>query len=334
MKSVFFLLFSFFIAAATQADTEKQSARALPNQNTVVGQIDGENVLLKDIETKKINDLRVQLHDALEAEFQDMAVKTLADKDDSYMNLPIDAITDQDIRAFYSNNQLQRQGTLQQLTPQISMYISAYRLKNKIYQIAMEKKALSSNLFAPEVFTVAIPVETAFLRGNEQATTMLMEFSDYQCPYCQSVQPTIQSLIKKYGESVAFGYRHFPLNFHKEARGAAVAIECARDQGKFNEMHALLFQQQRDQSKDDLKALAERIELADMEAFNQCLDDDKYGQRVARDIVVGQSVGINGTPGFIVGRYDPKTGRLTGELLSGARPASSFTEILDKYLNN
>jgi len=334
MKPVFYLFFSLLVAIANQANAEEQTARALPDRNTVVGQIDGQDVLLKDIETKKINDLRVQLHDALEAEFQDKAVKTLADKDDSYIDLPIEAITDQDIKGFYNNNRLQRQGTLKQLTPQISMYISAYRLKSKIYQTAMEKKALSSNLFAPEVFTVTLPVETAFLRGNEQATTMLMEFSDFQCPYCQSVQPTIQSLIKKYGEQVAFGYRHFPLNFHKDARGAAVAIECAREQGKFTEMHALLFKQQRDQTKGDLKALAERIELDSLESFNLCLDDDKYDRRVTRDMEIGQSVGISGTPGFIVGRYDPKTGVLTGELLSGARPESSFTEILDKYLNN
>ncbi len=207
-------------------------------------------------------------------------------------------------------------------------------MNSTLYNLALAKNDLTSYLSKPEAYTVEIPVETAYLRGNEQATTMLMEFSDFQCPYCQRVQPTINKLVNTYGDRVAFGYRHFPLDFHDDADDASIAIECARDQGKFESMHDLLFKQQQDQSREELVDLASEIEIGDMVTFKACLESNKYETRVARDMQVGQSVGITGTPGFIIGRYDPQSGVLKGELLSGAQPESAFVKIITKYLSN
>ncbi len=334
MKFITGLLFA--LVAATSAYAESTS-NALPNHNTIIGKIGDQNILLGDIENQTINRLRGELYQAILAAFQNSSAVTLRDKDPQYGQFTIAPISDSDIEKFYRDNQLQRRGSLDQLKPKIQAYLEAAmvaRLNNRIYGLALQKNDLTSYLSEPEAYTVKIPVETAYLRGNEQATTMLMEFSDFQCPYCQKVQPTIKKLVKQYGENVAFGYRHFPLDFHKDADDASIAIECARDQGEFEPMQALLFKQQRNQSRDELKELASRIELKDIGLFNQCLDSNKYADRVARDMQVGQSVGITGTPGFIIGRYDPKSGLLKGELLSGAQPDSAFVKILEKYLAN
>jgi len=329
------LAVALLTATSAFAGSLLQSTQALPNHSTVIGKIGNKDIHLGDIENRDINKLRIQLYEAIMVAFQQSAAKTLVDENTKYSEFKPQKIAENDIEAFFYSNQLQRKGSLEQLRPQIRAYMEGMvsaRLNNQIFGAALDQRDLTSYLYEPEAFTVEIPVETAYLRGNEQATTMLMEFSDFQCPFCQRVQPTIQKLLAKYGEKMSFGYRHFPLEFHSDADDAAIAIECARDQGKFDDMHGLLFKQQKNQSREELKKLASQIDLKDMDAFNQCLDNNKYETRVARDIQVGQSVGITGTPGFIIGRYDPKSGILKGELLSGARPEVEFENMVSKYL--
>jgi protein-disulfide isomerase len=322
-------LSSAFAAPATEVNI------ALPNHDTVIGKVGEKEIRLGDVENQNINKLRGDLYTAIMAAFQQQAVDALKESNPKYQEFKDPIVTESDIETFYERNQLRSKGSVEQLSPQIRAYMEGMlsaRLNSRVFSVALEEKDLSNYLAEPEAYTVKIPVETAFFRGNEKATTMLMEFSDFQCPFCQKVQPTIQKLISTYGEKVGFGYRHLPLDFHKDADDAAIAIECAREQNAFDAMHALLFKQQRNQSRDELKLLAAKAEVKDLTLFNQCLDDNKYAARVARDIQVAQSVGINGTPGFIIGRYDPEAGTLSGELLSGAQPESQFVRLVEKYL--
>jgi protein-disulfide isomerase len=140
-------------------------------------------------------------------------------------------------------------------------------------------------------------------------------------------------LIKEYGDRVAFGYRHFPLPFHKEADEAAIAVECARDQEKFEELHSLLFENQKNQFVEDLVGYADEIGLKDVDQFEKCIVKEKYRSRVLEDMKAGQQAGVTGTPGFFIGTFDSKTGRVRGELLSGARPLQDFKQSLEKYLD-
>ena len=176
-------------------------------------------------------------------------------------------------------------------------------------------------------------IKTGYLRGNKKASVILLEFSDYQCPFCGRVQPTISRLINDYKDRVAFGYRHFPLSFHKEADEAAIAAECAREQDKFLELHLLLYIRQKAQTSSDLKNYAREIKVRSPEKFDKCLDSEKFRGLVEQDIKDGSKLGITGTPGFLIGAFNPKTGEIKGEVLSGAQPYNVFKKTLDKYLS-
>ena len=162
---------------------------------------------------------------------------------------------------------------------------------------------------------------------------MLLEFSDYQCPYCNRIQPTLRTLINKYKEKVAFAYRHFPLAFHYDADEAAIAAECAGEQGKYGEMHTLLYNNQQALRPVNLKEYARQLKIQNRAKFDQCVDQEKYRDKVNKDINEGKLLGINGTPGFVIGLYDPKTKIVRGELLSGAQPQEEFERLIQKYLN-
>ncbi len=307
---------------------------ALLSEESVIGTVSGKEVLLSDIEDQKINELRMQLHDALQEAFIKHAVTQLTTDSADYKAAAPAQISEQQVETFYQKNNLQGRGSLEQLAPMIREYMEGMakaRDDIQIYQRASLKGDITSRLIKPKEMLLNLPVASAFMRGNQQAGVMVMEFSDYQCPFCKRAQDTVKDLITEYGDRVAFGYRHFPLAFHKEADDAAYAVECARDQGGFEAMHEILFNQS-DLSRAKLKEIAKQINLKDLEQFNSCLDKELYAERVANDMADGQSVGITGTPGFIIGYYDPGAGTLEGELISGAQPANVFISVIEKYL--
>ena len=121
--------------------------------------------------------------------------------------------------------------------------------------------------------------------------------------------------------------------FHKEADEAAIAAECAREQGKFEEIHATLFQNPKAQTIDKLKEYARNIKIKSPLEFDQCLDKEKYRGLVDQDLKDGSDLGITGTPGFFVGLFDSKSGEIQGEVLSGAQPYKAFKQAIDKYLS-
>ena len=201
------------------------------------------------------------------------------------------------------------------------------------YSLALKKGWVISNLKAPSDFLLKGNIKTGYLRGNKKASVILLEYSDYQCPFCGRVQSTINKLLEKYKDRVAFGYRHFPLAFHKEADEAAIASECAREQGKFEEIHGILYLRQKAQDKEDLKNYAREIKIKSPVKFDECLDNEKYRGLVDQDMKDGANLGITGTPGFFVGLFNPKSGEIQGEVLSGAQPYDAFQQTLEKYLS-
>jgi protein-disulfide isomerase len=159
-------------------------------------------------------------------------------------------------------------------------------------------------------------------RGPSQAPVTIVEFSDYQCPYCKRAQATLSQLATKYGDRVAFVYKDFPLEeIHPQARPAAEAAHCAEEQGKFWAYHDALFAASPDFAGDMLQNTAEHNGL-DLKAFGACVDAHKYRERVDRESEQGQSLGVNGTPAFFV----------NGLGLFGAVPLSEFERLIDAEL--
>jgi protein-disulfide isomerase len=176
----------------------------------------------------------------------------------------------------------------------------------------------------PTVLAVVdVSVDDDPARGPEDAAVTIIEFSDFQCPYCgRFFQQTLPQLMQQYGDRIRFVYRDFPLDqIHPNARNAAIAAECADDQGRFWEYHDLLFSNQQALGVPDLKRYAEQLGL-DADAFAECLDSQKYNEEVSADLRDGIQAGVSGTPTFFI----------NGRRVVGAQPLQTFQTIIDQAL--
>ena len=160
------------------------------------------------------------------------------------------------------------------------------------------------------------------IRGDFNAPITLVEFSDFECPFCERHYPTLNKILSDYKGKVRLVYKHFPLGFHPNAQKAAEASECADEQGKFWEYHDKIFENQSSGlSLDKFKQWAKDLGL-DTQRFNACLDSGKYAQKVQADYQEGLQKGVNGTPATFI----------NGQLVSGALPYDSFKQIIDSIL--
>ncbi len=171
---------------------------------------------------------------------------------------------------------------------------------------------------------VEVPIEGRPYWGPEDAPVTLVEFTDYQCPFCRRhidrVYPWIRS---EYGDRVRYVIRNFPLPSHPQADKAAEAAECAFEQGKFWPYHDILFENQIALAPDDLKRYAADVGL-DEEAFADCLDSGAKAEAVTHDVEVGRELGVRLTPTFFIG----------GRKLVGAWPQDSFRVYLEAALED
>ncbi|HUT21804.1 MAG TPA: thioredoxin domain-containing protein [Candidatus Bipolaricaulota bacterium] len=165
----------------------------------------------------------------------------------------------------------------------------------------------------------AIPPLTAddYVKGDPNAKVVLIEYSDFECPYCLMHSQTMEQIEDFYGNQIAISFRNFPLSFHPEAQKAAEAAECAGVQGKFWEMHDKLFDMNEAGTLglDNFKAAAKELGL-NTTKFNQCLDGGEMAARIAEQASLAQQAGVSGTPATFV----------NGDLVSGARPLEDFTD--------
>ncbi len=160
------------------------------------------------------------------------------------------------------------------------------------------------------------------LRGNPDAPVTIVEFSDFQCPFCRAAEPTVKEVLGKYKDKVRFSYRDFPLKqIHAHAEQAAEAARCAGEQGKFWEYHDLLYAGETTLDQAGLTDRARSIGL-DVNRFSTCLASGKFEAPIESDLQVGKRAGVTGTPAFYI----------DGVLLSGAQPLSAFEKIIDSEL--
>jgi protein-disulfide isomerase len=147
-----------------------------------------------------------------------------------------------------------------------------------------------------------IPTGSSPIMGKADAPVALVEFSDFQCPYCARVQPDLKALLEKYPDKVKLVFKHFPLDFHQQARPAAIATMAAQEQGKFWQMHDVLFQNQAGLASANMEDLAKQAGL-DVARFKKDYSDKAadYDKRVADDMQLGAQSGVQGTPSLYIG---------------------------------
>ena len=169
---------------------------------------------------------------------------------------------------------------------------------------------------------VAVTYDPGRLRGSPQAPVIILEFADFQCPFCRQVEPTLKNLLAKYNGRVSLAYRDFPLaDIHPQAELAAEACRCAGEQGKVWEYHDLLFANPQKLNQEGLLEHAHSLKL-DERQFASCLSSGKYAAAIEEDRQRGINAGVNGTPGFFI----------NGIFLNGAQPEAVFDRIIQADL--
>ncbi len=325
-----------FIPASLFADPVVSS---FYSNNPIVAEVDGEPIHLDDLKHARIQEALVQLYQMKNRSLKEKVLEKLAKKHPELGMETNLKVSDEEIEKFYNNTPgIKDLGSLQQMQNEIQDYLkNSYRniYIEQQYQHAVKKGWVKIYLTPPNDFRLQAGVGTAMLWSDENklARVFVLEYSDFQCPFCKRVQNTLTQIRKKYSQKVQFGYRHFPLPFHKEAKIFAQAVECARDQDKFWELQRWLFENMT-QGYSEKKVLdgAQVSGVKDVDSFRLCLKKGKYLQRVEKDIQDGIEIGIQGTPTFVVGSFDQNSRIVSGEMFSGAVSQEKFVKTIEKYL--
>ena len=232
-------------------------------------------------------------------------------------------VTDADVDAFYAQLQAQRPQGLpakEAIAGQIRTHLQGQKQQEgrETYLATLRAK------YKAQTFLTEARIEVAAdgpAKGPATAPVTIVEFSDFECPFCARVVPTLDQVKQKYGDQVRLVFRQYPLDMHPNAAKAAEAALCADEQGKFWEMHDAMFADQKKLAVADLKATAGTLGL-DAAAFGSCLDSGKHAARVKADIKAGTLAGVSGTPALFV----------NGRFLNGAVPFEAIAEVVDEEL--
>jgi protein-disulfide isomerase len=320
--------------AATAPTAVSASAE---NPNQPVAKYNDVTITLKDVDAKISGELKQMEKQKLELRQQaagQIAIEALAkveaakvgQTDDQWVKAQLDSKlpkpTDEEINKVFEENKdkMPPGSTIDSMREQIINFLQ----KDKGREVAMK---LFDDLKAKANFQLLLEeprVQVAATgpgRGPENAKVTIVEFSDFECPYCSKAEESVTQVMEKYEGKIRLVFRHFPLSFHAHAPKAAEAAMCANEQGKFWEMHKQLFANRTALAIEDLKKHAGSIGL-DQAKFDACLDGDKMKSVVEKDTKDGTEVGVSGTPAFFI----------NGKLLSGAQPFSEFEKVIDAEL--
>ncbi|HEY7316570.1 MAG TPA: thioredoxin domain-containing protein [Candidatus Binatia bacterium] len=333
--SVFLALFLILALAFPSVAAEAERTATEP-----LAEVNGETITTKELENKlgaKLANLEEQIYDLKRQELDSLIAEKLLAQEaakrkisvaallDTEVTAKVPLVTEAEIDAFYQANKSRIRSDdaetrqkiraflqQQKLTAQRSLFIESLRSQGKV----------SVNLQPPPVIRVEVSIKDAPFRGPADAPVTLVEFSDFECPFCKRAHPTLMQLLEKYAGKVKLVYRDYPLeSIHPQARGAAEAARCAQDQGKFWEYYDLLFTESPKLSPDDLKRYATQVGL-DGAKFDACVAGGAHKAVIQRDLDEGNRLGITGTPAFFV----------NGRPLTGAQPLEAFTRVIDDEL--
>jgi len=333
-------------AACAEEPTASAQAPAPPaNPDQVVAEVAGKPITLKDVDAKweefdaaerarivqamyqnRRNMIEVLVGDQLIANAAKAAGQTV----DAFVEVEgakrLPAVTEAEIAQFYEQNKERAQGrSLDQLRGEIKPYLEGRRRQQARAMIVDDLKARSGAnvkvMLDPPRYVVPTTAEDP-VRGNAAAPVTIIEFSDYQCPFCSRVNPTLARIRETYGDRVKIVFKDYPLPNHPQAPKAAEAARCAGEQNKYWEMHDAMFANQRALEVPSLKLTARAIGLNGT-AFDQCLDSGKWQATIRAGSALGDEMGVNSTPTLYV----------NGRVVLGAMPFENFKVIIDEELS-
>jgi protein-disulfide isomerase len=241
------------------------------------------------------------------------------------VNAKTPKVTDQELDAFLAQNRARLpQGDDAELKLKVWEYLREQKTaqQKSDYIRALGQKA-GVAIYLNDPTTVEIDAGKGFARGEKNAAVSIVEFSDFQCPFCKAATSTMHQIMAQYAGKVRWIFRDFPIaSLHPLANRAHEAARCAGEQGKFWEYHDVLFQKSPQLAPENLKQYARDLKL-DGDSFDRCLAAGKFQGAIAADIEEGQRLGVSGTPAFFI----------NGRLLVGAQPATAFQQVIDSELS-
>jgi len=332
------LLSLTLIVAAPAIAKSKKSDKSAGSSGNVVATLDGHDITEEEVDAKikpQLAAIENQVYTTRKAAAEQLADDYLFEKaaksagltKQEYVKREIDdkvaAPTDEDMQKFYDEHKSQINQPIDKIKAPLADYLKNQKLadrRHEVIDLLRQGANFKLMLTPPRVEVVS---DGAPAVGPKIAPITIVEFSDFQCPYCKSAETSIGEVRKKYGDKIRLVYLDFPLTFHKNAFKAAEAARCAEEQDKFWQFHDALFADQSKLDADALKATAAKLDL-DKDKFNQCLDQDKPKAGIERSMSQGTTLGVSGTPAFFI----------NGRLLNGAQPARAFEEVIDDELTH
>jgi len=307
----------------TITETQVQSEAAQDLERLEAKRLQFESGWQRDRQTLLENQLNMMIEDrvlTLEAKKQGTTTDKLVEEQvDKKVAVP----SDDAILKFYQDNKARINGTFADTARDIRDYLMEQdhdrRFAAFLDQLKKDYKVTS--YVEPVRTTVATQGFPTL--GPSSATVTIVEFSDFECPYCGGLYPTLKDIEKNYQDKIRVVYRQFPLtNIHPHAQKAAEASLCANDQGQFWQMHDAMFTDQKNLEVADLKEKAAKLSL-NKETFNTCLDSSKYAAKIKDEILEGAKAGVNGTPSLFI----------NGRFLSGDQPYEDIAKLIDDELS-
>ena len=337
----FLLLFSLvlFNACGSGQPAKPASSPTLVtgDSKAVVAELDGEKITeenLNDIIAGRLAQIQSQVYEVKKEGLDALIDERVLTKEAKKRGVTVDqllqaevldkvgTISDEEVAIFFEDNKARLGGrSLEELKQPIKSQLQAR--KATLYRVNFLDRLKSASeikiLLAPP--KVEISADDDPSKGGKDAKVTVIEFTDYQCPFCSKVRPTVNQLVLDYGDKVRYVLRDFPLDFHPSAKKAAEAAQCAGDQDKYWQYSDVLWNNQKSLETPDLKRYATELKL-DQKKFDTCLDDGKYAAEVDKDLADGVKAGVNGTPTFFI----------NGRVLSGALPLDEFKKIIEAEL--
>lgn len=308
----------------------------------LAAKVGGETITLEELEQAagpELAQLEQQRHNLLEGRLDRLIGDRLLDqqakkrgvtveqllKTEVYTKVP--DVTDAEVTAFMTQNRARLpRGEESELRLKVWDFMRAQRVaQERAAYIGRLRQQGDVTVYLKEPTPVRLNVDpnVGFTRGPRDAPVTIVEFSDFQCPFCKTVVATLKQLAEKYPTQVKWTFRDFPIpSLHPAAPLAHEAARCAGAQGKFWDYHDVLFDRSPRASAQDLKQYANELKL-DEAAFNQCLDSGKYRTEVNADMQEGSRLGVTGTPTFFI----------NGRLLVGNQPIGEFQKLIDRELS-
>jgi len=303
----------------------------------VVASVDGATISAEELEASakgELQKIRAQIYQVkkraldgmIEGKLIEKAAKAKGVSAEAYVAENVDAKvsppTDEEIQAFYDSQKGRIRAPLEQMKGRISEHLMSTRKAEKRREMIASLKENADGKVLLEPPRTEVSLEgVAYTSGEKEAKIVLVEFSDYECPYSKRAQATVRKVLEAYKGKIHYAFFDYPLAFHKNSMKAHEAARCAGEQGKYAEYSAKLFDNQQNLGVDGLKRYAKDLGL-DTSAFDSCLDTGKTAESVKQSVQKGNGVGVSGTPAFFV----------NGVMISGAQPFDSFKEIIQTEL--